>query len=81
MVVDTAGVEAEVPTNGWVEIGIFDGNRSGESLNLQKHRITSAQQTITITVPRKPARAGIDPNNLLIDWETDDNVRAVKVKR
>lgn len=29
----------------------------------------------------KPARAGIDPHTLLIDWETDDNIKTVKVKR
>jgi hypothetical protein len=28
---------------------------------------------ITVTVPKKPARAGIDPRNLLIDVEVDDN--------
>jgi hypothetical protein len=33
-----------------------------------------------MTVPRKPARAGIDPDHLLIDWEMDDNVEQGKVK-
>jgi hypothetical protein len=28
-----------------------------------------------------PATAGIDPHDLLSDWENDDNVKAIKVKR
>ncbi len=56
------------------------GNVLGEPLYLQMHRIRSAEQTITVTVPRKPARAGIDPYHLLIDWEMDDNIEEVKVK-
>jgi ABC-2 type transport system permease protein len=36
------------------------------------------RQTITVTVPRKPALAGIDPYHLL-DWETDDNVDGVNL--
>ena len=47
---------------------------------MQKHRIRSGEQTITVTVPRKPVRAGIDPYHLLIDWELDDNIEKVKVK-
>ena len=84
VVVDEAGVETEVPMDDWVEIGVFapaeEGKDSGEPLYVQMHRIRPGEQTITVTVPRKPARAGIDPDNLLIDLETDDNIRSVKVK-
>ena len=74
MVVDEAGVETEVPMDEWVEIGIFDDKGLNEPLYLQMHRIRTGTQTITVTVPRKPARAGIDPHHLLIEVETDDNV-------
>ena len=57
VVVDEAGVETEVPMDDWVEVGVFG---EGEPY-MQKHRIRSGKQTITVTVPRKPARAGIDP--------------------
>ncbi len=84
VVVDEAGIETEVPMDDWVEIGVFspagEGEESGELLYARKHRIRTGVQTITVTVPRKPARAGIDPYHLLIDWETDDNVRTVKGK-
>jgi hypothetical protein len=38
------------------------------------HRIRSGKQTISVTVPRKPERGGIDPNFLMIDLRLDDNV-------
>jgi hypothetical protein len=81
MVVDTADVETDVPMDDWVQIGVFapaeaEGER-GEALYLQMHRIRSSQQAITVTVPRRPARAGIDPNHLLIDLDTRDNVSDV----
>ena len=84
VVVDEAGVETEVPVDDWVEVGVFapagEGEESGEPLYAQKHRVRTGTQTITVTVPRKPGRAGIDPYHLLVDWETDDNVRMVMVK-
>jgi hypothetical protein len=74
--VDEAGVETEVPMDDWLEVGVFD---DGESY-LHKHRIHSGTQTITLTVPQKPARAGIDPRHLLSDLEEEDqNVKAVKI--
>ncbi|HYH79199.1 MAG TPA: hypothetical protein VEX86_05360 [Longimicrobium sp.] len=75
--VDTAGVETEAPMNDLVEIGVFasaaDGGR-GEALYRRMHRVRPGRQRITVTVPRKPARAGIDPRSLLIDVKGDDNV-------
>jgi hypothetical protein len=64
VVVDTVGVETEVPMDDLVEVGVFTRAESevlGESLYLQMHRIHSGQQRITVTVPSQPARAGIDP--------------------
>ncbi|CAN5389628.1 hypothetical protein BH23GEM4_BH23GEM4_24900 [soil metagenome] len=47
---------------------------------MQKHRIHSGEQTITVTVPRKPTRTGIDPYHLLIDPKVGDNVREVELR-
>ncbi len=84
VVVDSVGIETVVPMNDWVEVGVFasaeEGNGLGEPLYMQKHRIRSGEQTITVTVPRKPFQAGIDPNRLLIDLEMGDNVEKVIVK-
>ena len=84
VVVDEAGAETERPMNDWVEIGVFAPAEKGHEelsapLYVQKHRIRSGEQTITVTVPRKPVRGGIDPNHLLIDLETDDNIEDVKI--
>ncbi|HET8774919.1 MAG TPA: hypothetical protein VFP80_14050 [Thermoanaerobaculia bacterium] len=85
VVVDEAGVETELPMDEPVEIGIFARAEPGQGelsapLHLEQHRIRSGPQTITVTVPRQPALAGIDPRHLL-DWEEkedDDNVEGVQ---
>jgi ABC-2 type transport system permease protein len=84
VVADAAGVETLVPLDEWVEIGIFapakdGGDELSAPLYVQKHRIRSTEQTITVTVPRKPDLAGIDPYHLL-DWVEggdDDNIEGV----
>ena len=82
VVADSAGAETEVPVTEWVEIGIFaaagEGQMLGRPLHVRKHRIRSGTQRITITVPERPARGGIDPYNLL-DWEEGDNIEPIEV--
>jgi ABC-2 type transport system permease protein len=77
VVVDTLGAETEVPTNDLVEIGVFTERASETPLYRRLRRIHGGAQTITVIVPRKPAAAGIDPWNLLIDVKTGDNVANV----
>jgi ABC-2 type transport system permease protein len=77
---DSTGREVEVPMNDLVDIGVFaaDGAKDSEQpLYLQRHRIRSGKQTITISVSRKPVRAGVDPYDKLIDRDRDDNVAEV----
>lgn len=89
VVVDSAGGETVKPLDEWIEVGVFaptaaseDFNHDfGQTLYLRKHRIRSGKQTITVTVPRKPADAGIDPYHLLIDLEPFDNVEEVKIAK
>jgi ABC-2 type transport system permease protein len=75
---DSIGNETKVPMNDLVEIGIFapaaDGEDPGPPLYLRRHRIRGGRQTITVVVPRRPARAGIDPLHKLIQREPGDNV-------
>lgn len=88
IVYDSAGVESELPMDEWVPIGVFGPADGGpgelsEPLYVEKHRIRSGEQTITVTVPRQPALAGIDPYHLL-DWEEDeddDNIEGVVLGR
>ncbi|GAA4310394.1 ABC transporter permease/M1 family aminopeptidase [Nibribacter koreensis] len=81
-VVDSIGVETKALIKDWVEIGVYgpvkQGEAVGKPLYLQKHLITSPQQTITVTVAAKPDQAGIDPNYLLVDWELKDNYQIIK---
>jgi ABC-2 type transport system permease protein len=82
--VDPAGTETEVPMDEWIPIGVFaptgQGADFGETLYLRSHRIRSGAQTITVTVPKKPSDAGIDPYLILIDTERFDNVEEVEVE-
>jgi ABC-2 type transport system permease protein len=76
VVVDEAGVETQAPMDDWIEIGVYG---EGE-LYLQTHRIRSGSQAITVTVPRTPTRAGIDPRHLVSDLEEiDANSKPVKI--
>jgi hypothetical protein len=85
VVVDSAGTETSLPMEDWVEVGVFapagKGTEPAKPIYLRKHRIRAGKQRITVTVPAQPARAGIDPNHLLIDLEMDDNTRKVKLER
>jgi ABC-2 type transport system permease protein len=88
VVVDEAGVETELPMDEPLQVGVFARAGKGAAelsvpLYLQKHRIRSGRQTISVTVPQKPHLAGIDPYHLL-DWverEDDDNIERVKTDR
>ena len=75
---DSIGNLTPTEMNDLVEVGVFAGNASGQSpgdsLYVRQHRIRAGKQTIVVTVPRQPARAGIDPYRKLIERERDDNV-------
>ncbi len=79
--VDTAGTETNLPMNDLVEIGVYALDaEGGKQLHLAKHFIRTGSQTITVTVPGKPGRAGIDPRHLLIDVDMDNNIKDVTTK-
>lgn len=78
VVTDSAGRETELPIGELIEIGVW-GDSPGNPIHLQKHRIRPGRQTITITVPTRPASAGIDPYHLL-DWAEDPNIASVEVQ-
>lgn len=80
VVVDSAGAETEVSMDDLVELGVFAAAEDGapsKPLYLRRHRIRYGEQRITVTVPRKPARAGIDPRSLLIDVDAKDNSQEI----
>ncbi|EMR03318.1 ABC transporter permease/M1 family aminopeptidase [Cesiribacter andamanensis] len=80
LVFDSAGVEREVPMMDWVDLALFASQKGGAAqapLYRQKHRIHTGRQTLTLSLPEQPARAGLDPYNLLIDPKREDNVQPV----
>jgi aminopeptidase N len=76
---DSVGRQTPMPMDDLVEVGVFAGGARGlgETLYLKQHRVRSGKQTIVVTVPRRPAHAGIDPYRRFIERERDDNVLAV----
>lgn len=81
VVVDKTGVEAEIPMNDQIQIGVFAADKENkEPLYLRMHRISSGKQTITVKVSGEPKRAGIDPFHRLIDLDPDDNIKGLKTE-
>ncbi len=78
--VDGTGKETVAKPDIPIDIGVFaapvDG-KDGAPLYLQKRLLPNGDSTLTVTVSGKPAQAGIDPYNELIDKVSSDNRRAV----
>ena len=85
IVVDEQGKESVVAMNDLIEVAVFApatsrSEQPSKTLYRAMHRIRSGTQTITIVVPERPGRAGIDPRHLLIDVATRDNVTNVAMQ-
>ena len=78
---DAKGEEKPVALDDWIDIGVFAAGARKEDLGkplfMQKRRITKPIETFEIVVDEKPARAGIDPYNKLIDRNPKDNTKSV----
>jgi ABC-2 type transport system permease protein len=77
---DARGEEKPVAIGDWIDIGIFaEGKKEqlGKPLFVEKRRITRPVETFEIVVKEKPARAGIDPFNKLIDRNPRDNTKSL----
>jgi ABC-2 type transport system permease protein len=71
---DGNGVETPMPMNDFIDVGLFTGKKDHEKvLYLKKEKFTAEKQTFEIMVDEMPTRAGIDPQNKLIDRDADDN--------
>jgi ABC-2 type transport system permease protein len=72
---DGSGVETPMPLNDFIDVGLFTGKKDHEKvLYFKKEKFTQQKQTFEILVDQMPARAGIDPQNKLIDRVADDNL-------
>jgi ABC-2 type transport system permease protein len=75
--VDDKGLETDMPLDDPIDIGVLDDK--GEPLVLERRTITQEKSSFTFTVSKRPASAGIDPMNKLIDRKPRDNVTPVAV--
>jgi len=73
---DGLGAETEVAMDEDVDVGVFDSAEA--PLLLQKMRVHTGSSQLHLVVPGKPAKAGIDPLNKLIDKTPDDNTVRVQ---
>ncbi len=74
---DDLGRESDAPLDDWIDVGVLDAD--GVPLYRERQHFSAADNTFTVVVAGKPARAGIDPLNLLIDRKPKDNTVAVEV--
>jgi ABC-2 type transport system permease protein len=70
------GAESELKLADWVDVGVLD--KDGKPLYLEKVQVTKEDVEFTALVDQRPARAGVDPLNKLIDRKPDDNTVAVE---
>ena len=74
---DSGGTETDAPLHDWIDIGVLDADN--QPLSLEKRKIEAEENVFTIVVDKRPARAGIDPYNKLIDRRPKDNTVAVEL--
>jgi ABC-2 type transport system permease protein len=69
---------SSLPLADYIDVGVFgeeeiDGEKKAVALYLQKHKITTIHNKITIIVDQKPTEVGVDPYHKLIDTDSKDN--------
>jgi ABC-2 type transport system permease protein len=74
-VADELGKESDAPLDDLIDIGVVDAK--GDAIAVERKRLKSEESTFTMSVDKRPAKAGIDPLNKLIDRRPDDNTIAV----
>ncbi len=83
---DGQGVQTEVPLDEVFEVGAFRvrpgeaGFKAASVLALQRPRLRSGTQTLTLVLDEAPAWAGVDPYNKRIDRNSGDNLMAVEIR-
>jgi aminopeptidase N len=72
------GDEKPAPLKDYIEFGVDD--KDGNPLVRERRVVTGRDQTVTLVVDKRPARAGIDPDNKLIDRRPSDNMVNVEMQ-
>jgi hypothetical protein len=83
---DAAGEESGARFDIPIDVGLFvrsPGDRrftSDDVIWLEKQRVVDGESTLEVIVERMPVFAGIDPYNMLVDRNSDDNLLGVNVR-
>ncbi len=82
---DGKGVETKAEAlEDWIEVGAYveredeDGETRDVPLLLERRRFDGSETQVTLVTDERPDFVGIDPRNLLIDRDPDDNRRSVE---
>jgi ABC-type transport system involved in multi-copper enzyme maturation permease subunit len=76
---DSVGNQNEAILRDYISVGILD--EDGDMIYDKKHLFTKNQTSLQIIINKTPAKAGIDPNFILVDRDLDDNFCIVKEKK
>ena len=73
------GEETEQSLDAIIDIGAFSADPDKlkddkQVLLIEKHRLVSGENKLTITLAEKPSYVGVDPFVKLIDRDTKDNI-------
>ena len=71
------GEEKEAPLKDYIDFGVDD--KDGNALLRERRLVKGKSVTLSMIVASRPARAGIDPDNKLIDRKPTDNMVAVEI--
>ena len=72
------GDEKEMALKDMIEFGVDD--QDGKPLLRERRLVERKEVTVTMVVNARPARAGIDPDNKLIDRKPTDNLIDVEMR-
>jgi hypothetical protein len=84
MYADGKGVETDTPLDEALDVGVFTAEPGKKEfkrtsvLSMERQRVRSGKQTLTVVVDQEPKFAGVDPYNKYVDRNSDDNVQPVE---
>jgi hypothetical protein len=68
---DSTGKETPVPSNDYIEIGIYNDRTT--LAQVQRYKLKGGETKLSIPVSKRPYKVVVDPRLLLIDKKLDDN--------
>ncbi|MES2130602.1 MAG: M1 family aminopeptidase [Pseudomonadota bacterium] len=71
------GEEKDAPLKDYIDFGVDD--KDGKPLVRERRLVTNKEVTVLFVVNGRPAKAGIDPDNKLIDRKPADNMIEVEL--